>query len=124
MLKYPYAFFFKGVILPDNLLKFLIGSFQKIAMLDIIKWIFILLGLALVTLSFVLVMYQEKLMCFASSGKITVNNASEFNNFNTNAPNLNFNTSVIYPQGQNGGNDSIGKRNPHVTVPEAWQFNL
>ncbi|KAI4463001.1 scavenger receptor class b type-1 sr-b1 [Holotrichia oblita] len=112
---FPILWIEEGVDLPENLMNFLSSSFQKIAILDYIKWVLIAGGILLMLISFALVMLQEKLMCFYRTGKVTFE--SQPGVFTARPTNLRFNTSVVYPKPDNlSQTDSNANERGHSNV--------
>ncbi|GJQ65592.1 hypothetical protein Trydic_g7690 [Trypoxylus dichotomus] len=93
---FPILWIEEGADLPEDLVKLLADSFTKMAALEYIKWILIIGGIVLMLVSFGLVIYQEKLMCFSNSGKAKLNEGAIFTTRNSSLPPIN--TSMVYPR--------------------------
>ncbi|KRT85521.1 hypothetical protein AMK59_2279, partial [Oryctes borbonicus] len=93
---FPILWVEERAVLPDDLVKLLSDSFSKIAVLEYLKWILIIGGIILMLVSFGMVIYQERLMCFSDSGKAKINTTTVFTTRNASLPP--FNTSVVYPR--------------------------
>ena len=110
-------------MIPDDFMAFIKGNFKKMGLLDIIKWSMIIIGIGLMLLSFVLVMYQEKLMCFGETGKVAVSSTNLVQELNHNTD-IQFNNTTMYPGLYPQLNNKNAQRTTTQLPQEAWQFKL
>ncbi|KAB0797701.1 hypothetical protein PPYR_06714 [Photinus pyralis] len=118
---FPMVWLEEGALIPPEYRKMMSAGLSQLAMLDVIKWIFILTGILLMVLSFVLVMYKERLMCFANSAfgnKVSITDVKSHSRagFADPVTEINFNNTSMYPSlypqvNEQKFNDRVVRRN-------------
>ncbi|KAF5270111.1 hypothetical protein FQA39_LY08523 [Lamprigera yunnana] len=77
---FPMIWIEEGALVPPKYRHEIAGGLTQLGLLDAFKWVLIVGGIGLVILSFLLVMYKEKLMCFANAGltnKVSITEVKE-----------------------------------------------
>ncbi|KAF5295594.1 hypothetical protein FQR65_LT10397 [Abscondita terminalis] len=117
---FPMVWIEEGVTIPSKFKNELNSGLCQLSMLDTFKWVLIVSGILLMVSSFGLVMYKERLMCFANVGfgnKVTITEVKGNNNngFADPISEVNYNTAMypsLYPQvGEKNFNDRLTIRN-------------
>lgn len=117
---------FQGVEIPEVLRKEMHSGLTLLGMLDTFKWVLIVIGVLTMICSFLMVMYRERLLCFAkmSSGKVSITEVKETRNSDVNSFNNTVLYPTLYPQVENKNvHDRVVHRNTLNTISQnTWQL--
>ncbi|KAK4887001.1 hypothetical protein RN001_003272 [Aquatica leii] len=116
---FPMVWIEEGALIPSSFRNQLSAGLSQLTMLDTFKWILIASGVLLMMASFILVMYKERLMCFANVGignKVSITEVKGGNKQGFTNSEINFNSTAMYPSlypqlDDKNYNDRINQRN-------------